>query len=113
MDTVSNMFCEVVVREAVSTEADSATSINTPRRQISSSVLHEFFKWFTLFVLLQAHDSPVRTMVWSHNDVWMVTGDHAGYVKYWQSNMNNVKMFQAHKEAIRGLRYRHCYLVQA
>jgi len=66
-----------------------------------------------LHYLLQAHDSPVRTMVWSHNDVWMVTGDHAGYVKYWQSNMNNVKMFQAHKEAIRGLRYRHCSLVQA
>lgn len=44
-------------------------------------------------------------MVWSHNESWMVTGDHAGYVKYWQSNMNNVKMFQAHKEAIRGLRY--------
>ena len=58
----------------------------------------------------------VRTMQWSHNDVWMVTGDHAGYIKYWQSNMNNVKMFQvifspvksltfdlpqAHKEAIR------------
>lgn len=54
---------------------------------------------------LQAHDSPVRTMVWSHNDSWMVTGDHAGYVKYWQSNMNNVKMFQAHKEALRGIRY--------
>lgn len=35
----------------------------------------------------------------------MVTGDHAGYVKYWQSNMNNVKMFQAHKEALRGIRY--------
>lgn len=44
-------------------------------------------------------------MVWSHNDQWMVTGDHAGYVKYWQSNMNNVKMYQAHKEPIRGLRY--------
>ena len=44
-------------------------------------------------------------MVWSHNDVWMVTGDHGGYIKYWQSNMNNVKMFQAHKEAIRGIRY--------
>lgn len=44
-------------------------------------------------------------MVWSHNDNWMVTGDHAGYVKYWQSNMNNVKMFQAHKEALRGIRY--------
>lgn len=44
-------------------------------------------------------------MVWSHNDNWMVTGDHAGYVKYWQSNMNNVRMFQAHKEPVRGIRY--------
>lgn len=54
---------------------------------------------------MQAHDSPVRTMVWSHNEQWMVTADHAGYVKYWQSNMNNVKMFQGHKEAVRGIRY--------
>jgi hypothetical protein len=54
---------------------------------------------------MQAHDASVRTMVWSHNDNWMVTGDHGGYVKYWQSNMNNVKMFQAHKEPIRGIRY--------
>lgn len=46
-------------------------------------------------------------MIWSHSESWMVTGDHAGYIKYWQSNMNNVKMFQAHKEAIRGLRYIH------
>ncbi len=43
-------------------------------------------------------------MVWSHNDHWMMTGDHAGFVKYWQSNMNNVKMYQAHKDPIRGLR---------
>lgn len=57
------------------------------------------------FLCFQAHDSPVRTMVWSHNDSWMVTGDHAGFVKYWQSNMNNVKVFQAHKEALRGIRY--------
>lgn len=49
-------------------------------------------------------------MVWSHNDSWMVTGDHSGYVKYWQSNMNNVKMFQAHKEAIRGIRYSLTYI---
>lgn len=44
-------------------------------------------------------------MHWSHNDNWMVTGDHSGFVKYWQSNMNNVRMFQAHKEAVRGIRY--------
>ena len=40
-------------------------------------------------------------MVWSNSDQYMVTGDHSGYVKYWQSNMNNVKMFQAHKEPVR------------
>lgn len=53
----------------------------------------------------QAHDTAVRSMIWSHNDHWMLTADHGGYVKYWQSNMNNVKMYQAHKEAIRGLRW--------
>jgi polyadenylation factor subunit 2 len=35
----------------------------------------------------------------------MVTGDHAGYIKYWQSNMNNVKMYQAHKEPIRAVSF--------
>lgn len=50
-------------------------------------------------------------MVWSHNDNWMVTGDHAGYVKYWQSNMNNVRMFQAHKEPVRGIRYNNITLL--
>lgn len=43
-------------------------------------------------------------MKWSRNDTWMVTADHDGYVKYWQANMNNVTMFQAHKEAVRSLR---------
>lgn len=46
-------------------------------------------------------------MVWSHNDQWMVTGDTGGFVKYWQTNMNNVKLFQAHKDPVRGLRYPH------
>lgn len=44
-------------------------------------------------------------MIWSRNEQWMLTGDDKGYVKYWQANMNNVKMFQGHSEAIRGLRY--------
>ena len=44
-------------------------------------------------------------MIWSHNDQWMLTADHSGFVKYWQSNMNNVKMFQAHKDPVRGLRW--------
>jgi len=54
---------------------------------------------------MQAHDTAVRSMIWSHNDQWMLTGDHGGFVKYWQSNMNNVKMYQAHKDPVRGLRW--------
>jgi polyadenylation factor subunit 2 len=30
----------------------------------------------------QAHDAPVRSMVWSHNENWMVTGDDGGAIKY-------------------------------
>lgn len=42
-------------------------------------------------------------MEWSHNDNWMVTAEHNGIVKYWQSNMNNLKEFQAHESPIRDL----------
>lgn len=84
---------------------------------------------------LQAHDQAVRSMVWSYNDLWMVTGDDGGTIKYWilgqsiqefwlylavwfllslcvlggrywQTNMNNVKANKsAHKESVRDLRY--------
>lgn len=68
------------------------------RRLVTGASSGEFTLWngltFNFETILQAHDSPVRSMIWSHNDIWMVTADHAGYVKYWQSNMNNVKMFQ-------------------
>ncbi|XP_008335663.1 pre-mRNA 3' end processing protein WDR33 [Cynoglossus semilaevis] len=75
------------------------------RRLVTGASSGEFTLWngltFNFETILQAHDSPVRAMTWSHNDMWMLTADHGGFVKYWQSNMNNVKMFQAHKEAIR------------
>lgn len=57
------------------------------------------------FVSFQAHETAVRAMRWSHSDTWMVTADHAGYIKYWQSNMNNVKMYPGHKEPVRGIRW--------
>ncbi|RXN24343.1 pre-mRNA 3 end processing WDR33-like protein [Labeo rohita] len=81
------------------------------RRLVTGASSGEFTLWngltFNFETILQAHDSPVRAMTWSHNDMWMLTADHGGYVKYWQSNMNNVKMFQAHKEAIREARHAH------
>jgi len=79
------------------------------RRLMTGASSGEFTLWngltFNFETILQAHDAAIRYMVWNHNDTWMVSGDHNGYVKYWQSNMNNVKTFQAHKEAIRQMRY--------
>lgn len=79
------------------------------RRLITGASSGEFTLWngltFNFETILQAHDTAVREMKWSHNDQWMITADHGGYIKYWQSNMNNVKMYQAHKDPIRGLRY--------
>ena len=57
----------------------------------------------------QAHDCAVRSMTWSHQGTdWMVTTDDKGYVKYWQSNMNNVHTFQAHSEPVRCSRWGSC-----
>lgn len=47
----------------------------------------------------------IRAMEWTHNDQWMLSADHDGFIKYWQNNMNNVTMFQAHKEAVRAIRF--------
>ena len=54
---------------------------------------------------MQAHESAVRAMEWSHNDMWLLSGDHNGVIKYWQSNMNNVKMIQAHEDPVRGVSF--------
>lgn len=47
---------------------------------------------------IQAHDSAIRAAAWSHSEDWLITADHAGVVKYWQTNFNNVKAVQAHDQ---------------
>ncbi|OAD74110.1 hypothetical protein PHYBLDRAFT_19466, partial [Phycomyces blakesleeanus NRRL 1555(-)] len=79
------------------------------RRLITGSSSGEFTLWngltFNFETILQAHDSAVRAMNWSHNDDWMVTADHSGVIKYWQSNMSNLHKFTGHNEAIRDLTF--------
>ena len=43
-------------------------------------------------------------MEWNKSETWLLTADHSGNIKYWQSNMNNVKAFDAHTEVIRDAR---------
>ena len=40
-------------------------------------------------------------MSWSHGHEWLLSSDDRGFVKYWQSNMNNVHTFQAHSDPVR------------
>ncbi|KAI8586200.1 WD40-repeat-containing domain protein [Geranomyces variabilis] len=79
------------------------------RRLITGASSGEFTLWngltFNFETILQAHDKAVRTMVWSHNDTWLITGDDSGIIKYWQSNMNNLKVVVAHKETVRDLSF--------
>ncbi|RKP00028.1 hypothetical protein CXG81DRAFT_13715 [Caulochytrium protostelioides] len=74
------------------------------RRLLTGAATGEFTLWngltFNFESIMQAHDGPIRAMRWSHNDVWLLSGDDTGTVKYWQSNMNNLKMVQAHREPI-------------
>ncbi|KAH8940066.1 hypothetical protein BDL97_15G068900 [Sphagnum fallax] len=80
------------------------------RRLIAGSQSGEFTLWngqsFTFEMILQAHYQAVPSMIWSHNENWMVTGDDGGCIKYWQTNMNNVKANKtAHKEAVHDLSF--------
>lgn len=77
------------------------------RRLITGSTSGEFTIWngltFNFETIMQAHDVSVRTMTWSHNDTYLISADHSGVIKYWQTSLNNLKAFQAHKEAVRDL----------
>ncbi|KAH6582238.1 hypothetical protein BASA50_008024 [Batrachochytrium salamandrivorans] len=79
------------------------------RRLITGASSGEFTLWngltFNFETILQAHDSAIRSIKWSHNDTWMISADDSGIIKYWQASMNNLKMFQAHKETVRDLTF--------
>jgi hypothetical protein len=34
---------------------------------------------------IQAHDDPLHSLRWSRGGEWMLSGDGAGVVKYWQA----------------------------
>ena len=79
------------------------------RRLITGANTGEFTLWngvtFNFETILQAHDTQVRDMRWSHDDLWMLSTDNNGWVKYWQANMNNVHTFRAHDEACRSISF--------
>lgn len=77
------------------------------RRLLTGSTSGEFTLWngmgFNFETIMQAHESAIRSVAYTHTDDWLLSADQNGIVKYWQTNFNNVKEVQAHSEAIRGL----------
>ncbi|KAF2277976.1 WD40 repeat-like protein [Westerdykella ornata] len=77
------------------------------RRLLTGSTSGEFTLWngmgFNFETIMQAHESAIRCVAYTHTDDWLLSADQNGIVKYWQTNFNNVKEIQAHSEAVRGL----------
>jgi len=70
------------------------------RRLLASTANGMFTLWsglsFNFETTQQAHEVAIRASVWSHNGEWMISGDNAGLLKYWQPTLNNVKEIDAH-----------------
>lgn len=79
------------------------------RRLLTASTSGEFTLWngtgFNFETIMQAHDSPIRALEYSHNDEWLISGDQDGVVKYWLPNFNNVENINAHSDAVRDLAF--------
>ncbi|KAF4821271.1 Polyadenylation factor subunit 2 [Colletotrichum siamense] len=79
------------------------------RRLLTASSSGEFTLWngtgFNFETIMQAHDSAIRALAYSHNDDWLISADHDGSVKYWQPNFNNLQSIAAHNDPIRDLAF--------
>ena len=79
------------------------------RRLLTGSTSGEFTLWngtgFNFETIMQAHDSAVRAIKYSHNDDWLISADQDGIVKYWQTNFNNLMEIHAHSDPVRDLAF--------
>lgn len=79
------------------------------RRLLTASTSGEFTLWngtgFNFETIMQAHDSAIRSLEYSHSDDWLISADHDGVIKYWQPNFNNVQSIDAHSDPIRDLAF--------
>jgi polyadenylation factor subunit 2 len=79
------------------------------RRLLVASHSGEFTLWngmsFNFETIMQAHDTAITALNYSHNDDWLLSGDQDGTLKFWQTNFNNVNIINAHEDAIRDVAF--------
>ncbi|KAG6839957.1 hypothetical protein C0991_010041 [Blastosporella zonata] len=81
------------------------------RRVLTGSTSGEFTLWngltFNFETILQAHDTAICAMAFTHSGAYLASADKSGIIKYFEPNMNNLTAWQGSnsREAIRGLSF--------
>ncbi|KAF5318013.1 hypothetical protein D9619_012251 [Psilocybe cf. subviscida] len=81
------------------------------RRVLTGSTSGEFTLWngltFNFETILQAHDTAICAMTFTHSGAYLASADKTGIIKYFEPNMNNLTAWQgsSSREAIRGLSF--------
>ncbi|KAK7035879.1 WD40-repeat-containing domain protein [Favolaschia claudopus] len=81
------------------------------RRVLTGSTSGEFTLWngltFNFETILQAHDTAICTMTFTHSGAYLASADKSGTIKYFEPNMNNLAAWQGSNshEAIRGISF--------
>ena len=79
------------------------------RRCLTATQAGEFCMWggqtFQFETIIQAHETPIRDMVFTRNGNFLVSGDDAGNVRYWKPNLELVKSTSAHQESVRQIAF--------
>lgn len=90
----------------------SGTDLLSTSRQscrfVPPSILLRVASKLTLssFALAQAHDTPIRAISWARSSRYLLSSDDSGQIKYFQSNMNNLKALPGHAgHSCRGLAF--------
>ncbi|KAK6341235.1 pre-mRNA cleavage and polyadenylation factor (CPF) complex subunit [Orbilia brochopaga] len=115
ISATSNVVAQIPIRHIHASLNKIKHPINmvkwTPegRRLLTGSSSGEFTLWngmgFNFETIMQAHDSAIRALEYSHGADWLLSGDQDGVVKYWQTNFNNVKVLQAHDSPVRDVSF--------
>lgn len=62
---------------------------------------------FNFETILQAHDTAICALTFTHSGAYLASADKTGIIKYFEPNMNNLTAWQGSnsKEAVRGISF--------
>lgn len=58
---------------------------------------------FNFDLRTQCHSASIRSMEWTHNGQWIISGDESGTVKYIEPSLNVVQYINVRNDPIRGI----------